>query len=225
MTGCPRKARSLHRRTATRRHSRRLCEAAGTVPTPFLDSRKSVTGAIKLKCAIAHAQALERLPMAALVKLRRQRNNSCALVLHLQPCPVMKAAPGTQNGSIELKNAQTLGQGPQQTSGPIYRLSACPGVAGTPLSALGHGQVRRGGRRGPTAAHAARLLVLTLQVKPEATGSTRIPISVRSRKLTMLIKRPKFPQTRHTQATIRLATGIWRPIIYRSRLPVEYGLG
>jgi hypothetical protein len=108
MTGCPRKATSLHRRTATRRHSRRLCEAAGTVPTPFLDSlsRKSVTGPIKLKCAIAHA--LERLPMAALGKLRRQRNSSCALVLHLHPCPVMKAAPGTQNGSIEFKKCANL---------------------------------------------------------------------------------------------------------------------
>ena len=45
--------------------------------------------------------------------------------------------------------------------------------------------------------------------------------SVRSRKLTMLIKGPKFPQIRHTQATIRLATGISRPIIYRSHLPVD----
>ena len=77
MTECPRKATSLHRHTATPPHSRRLCEAAGAVPPPFLDSRKSVTSA---ECAIAHA--LERLPMAALVKLHSQRTSNCTLVLH-----------------------------------------------------------------------------------------------------------------------------------------------
>ena len=86
VTACPRKTTSLHRRTATRRHSQGLCEAAGTLPPLFSTVEN------RSWCSIAHA--LEPLPIhgSSRKAVQAEEQQLCAR-LALAPRPGCEICP------------------------------------------------------------------------------------------------------------------------------------
>jgi hypothetical protein len=145
VTGYPRSASSLPRRSIAPRHSGRLWQASGTAPPPFLDSRKSVTSTIEeirrwIHCDLTGSPRRRscetpasdpRSPNA----LRRGSSAGAATLASTVPPPRPAAAAAAQRACRRPSPPAGRRWGPAGQKQPEYQHGDCGGLAPMPPGA------------------------------------------------------------------------------------------